>query len=533
MHAADNHFPSDYQVMEDPDLIRQVTTFFWDSQKALSAEKAPSGGPISEEGVDRVGHNCDLDMLDPLPAGGMLQFAGPQSQSENGFQPKPSIKVFELSGEGEDGLQADSSEELETFSPDRCVDIHTDESAMMDGPDGMSQTHSWQFLDDEPANDCKCPSSSDLQPAPCAKQERTEYVNGPKACRKVDFSFDAGFDSVHYEKTLSAIFGSSARPRATLFFPNRSCSSSFVAWRKGSSAVPVTRIGAQKQRLLKKILFNRLEMRDGRPSPPRKDGRKGGMEKPEGDEFGSSLLSSERRRQEKMNKNFLILKSLLPSINKVHHSRFTQATIYPVTGCRRRMNFYNKAHFFLDGSSFLTRGLSFFSRFDHVPTQIDKSSILGDTIEYLKELERRVEFLESHMDPKDLDVKELSKLLDVTERTSDNYGRDGVDFDGKKSSICKRKASDADEQGFESHWVLSKNGDADVNVTVVGKEVMIQVTCPWRDCLLLEVVDAVSGLHLDAHSVQSSTVDGNLSLTIKSKVCASSDSFLRFICAYP
>ncbi|CAA6655591.1 unnamed protein product [Spirodela intermedia] len=433
------------------DLIRQVTTHFWDCQKAASAEETPSGDPISGEGVDRVVHDCDLDMLDPLPAGEMLQLAGPRSQSENGFQPLSSIKVFELNGDGDDGLQADSSEELETFSPDHCVDIHTDESAMMDGPEGMSQTHSWQFLDDEPANDCKCPSSSDLQPVPCPKQETRDYVNDPKACRKLDFSFDAGADSLHYKRTLSAIFGSSARPRAKLFFPNGSCSSSFVAWRKGTNIVLGTRTGAHKQKLLKKILFNRLEMRGGRSSPPQKDGRKGAMEKPEGDEFCSSPLSSERR-QEKMNKNFLILKSLLPSINK-----------------------------------------------------------------YLKELEKRVEFLESHMDPKDLEVKELSKHPDITERTSDNYGRDGVDSDGKKSSVCKRKASDSDEQGFESHWVLSKNGDADVNVTVVGKEVMIQVTCPWRDCLLLEVVDAVSGLHLDAHSVQSSTVDGNLRMTIKSK----------------
>ncbi|KAL6000680.1 hypothetical protein ACLOJK_006406 [Asimina triloba] len=42
--------------------------------------------------------------------------------------------------------------------------------------------------------------------------------------------------------------------------------------------------------------------------------------------------------------------------------------------------------------------------------------------------------------------------------------------------------------------------------------------CPWRECMLMEIVEAISGLHLDTYSVQSCTNDGVLALSLKSKL---------------
>jgi hypothetical protein len=39
--------------------------------------------------------------------------------------------------------------------------------------------------------------------------------------------------------------------------------------------------------------------------------------RPEADEIGASHVLSERRRREKLNKRFMILKSIVPSISKV------------------------------------------------------------------------------------------------------------------------------------------------------------------------------------------------------------------------
>lgn len=71
---------------------------------------------------------------------------------------------------------------------------------------------------------------------------------------------------------------------------------------------------------------------------------------------------------------------------------------------------------------------------------------------------------------------------------------------------------------MEHHWILSKNGPIDVNVTVIEKEAFLDMCCPWRECLLLEIVEVLSNLHLDPLSMQSSTADGVLALTIKAKV---------------
>ncbi|CAL9113414.1 unnamed protein product, partial [Musa acuminata var. zebrina] len=85
----------------------------------------------------------------------------------------------------------------------------------------------------------------------------------------------------------------------------------------------------------------------------------------------------------------------------------------------------------------------------------------------------------------------------------------------------KRKACDIDEGVAEHHFVLSKHGPVHVTVTVKEKEVLVELRCPWRECLLLEVVESMSNLHLDPISVQSSSADGMLALTVKSKLRSS------------
>ncbi|URD82323.1 anthocyanin regulatory Lc protein [Musa troglodytarum] len=187
----------------------------------------------------------------------------------------------------------------------------------------------------------------------------------------------------------------------------------------------------------------------------------GHMEKawrPEGESGGSYLLSE--RRREKLNEKFVVPRSLFPSISKV-----------------------------------------------------DKASILDDTPRYLKQLERRVRELESCRETAELSGRDRRKQHpDVSERTSDNYIHKEI-TDGRKASANKRKARDMDEAEaeHEHHCV-------EVSVTMKEKEVLVKMHCPWREYLLLEIVESMSNLHLDPLSVQSSTVDGMLAMTVKSKL---------------
>lgn len=129
--------------------------------------------------------------------------------------------------------------------------------------------------------------------------------------------------------------------------------------------------------------------------------------------------------------------------------------------------------------------------------------------------------LESCRKSEDLDTEDTSKHPDdVAERTSDNYGNKAIDI-GRKHLARKRKASDhLLEPEAEHHWVLSKEGPIDVDVTFNKKEVAVAMHCPWRECLLLEIVESIGNFHLDPVSMQSSIVDGVLALTIKCKVNA-------------
>ncbi|XP_047323541.1 transcription factor MYC1-like [Impatiens glandulifera] len=145
--------------------------------------------------------------------------------------------------------------------------------------------------------------------------------------------------------------------------------------------------------------------------------------------------------------------------------------------------------------------------------EIDRSSVLGDTIEYLKELEARVEELESCIDLTDSEARARRKRhQDMVEQISDNY-------DNKKTSINKRKANDIDET----------ESSLEMKVSVKEEEVLIEMRCPWREYLMLDIIDAMNNLHLDAYSLQSSNAGGILTMTLQSKVRGAAVASTRMI----
>ncbi|XP_020589904.1 transcription factor GLABRA 3-like isoform X3 [Phalaenopsis equestris] len=277
-------------------------------------------------------------------------------------------------------------------------------------------------------------------------------------------SFSAEGDGFHYARTLSTILGNLKQQVSLPGIPyeNRFNKSSFKIWKRGSR---VSKIFADiPQRMLKSILIDSKRMNgDHLVKLQDENVAKNKTWKAEADDANSNHVLSERRRREKLNEKFLVLRSLVPSISKV-----------------------------------------------------DKTSILADTIEYLKELERRVEELESCREEADPDMKARRKYPDIAERTSDNYGNNDL-VNPKKPSSNKRKASELDEAKDENLGLLPKNGLVDINITMVEKVVLIEMQCPWRDLLLLDIIEAMNNLHLDAQSVQSSIDDGNLSITLRSK----------------
>ncbi|KAH1106220.1 hypothetical protein J1N35_009988 [Gossypium stocksii] len=370
-------------------------------------------------------------------------------------------------------------EQLEMVSPDDSPDglepqQSREDSLLVEGINGgASQVQSWQFMDEEFSNcvhhslnssDCISQTIADHRKVvPLCRGENDNGLQDVEECNQTKLtSFDRQNDDWHFHDVLSALFKSSHPLILGPQFQNSNKESSFIRWQKNGLAKPQKERDETPQKLLKKILFLVPHMHDrGLIESPETNAVRDAAWRPAADEICGNHTLSERKRREKINKRLMILKSLVPANNKA-----------------------------------------------------DKVSILDVTIEYLQALERRVAELES--------CRKLEARTKI-ERTSDNYGNNKTN-NGKKPSLSKRKAYDVvDEADQEIGYVASKDGSTDnVTVSMNNKELLIEFKCPWREGILLEVIDALSILNLDCHSVQSSTTEGILSLAIKSKYKGSS-----------
>ncbi|KAK9265379.1 hypothetical protein L1049_003529 [Liquidambar formosana] len=343
---------------------------------------------------------------------------------------------------------------------------------------GASQVQSWQFRDDEFSNcvhnsmnssDCISQTFVDAEKvvsAPNGEKGNNHCVLDLRQCNHTKMnSLNLQNDDLHYQSVLSALLKSSDQLILGRHFRNCNKESSFVSWKKGGLVGTIKPRSGTSQNLLKKVLFEVAQMHGDCLLVPQEDkDRNNGIWRPEVDGINWNQGLSERRQRGNLSERFLVLGSLVPSKSKV-----------------------------------------------------DKVSILDDTIEYLKELQKRVEELESCRESTELEATTRRKPGDTVERTSDNYGDNNFGH-RKKPLINKRKACEIDETESEINCGLVKDSSGDnVTVSMIEEDVVIEMRCPWRECLLLEIMDAVSNLHLDSHSVQSSTNDGILFVTIKSK----------------
>ncbi|KHG17443.1 Transcription factor GLABRA 3 -like protein [Gossypium arboreum] len=260
-------------------------------------------------------------------------------------------------------------------------------------------------------------------------------------------------DDLHYKRTVSAILSTSNWLIESPSFTTCGYKSSFIGWKK--EGMENFHRPRLHQNIFKKILFAVPLMHRGKCS----------LGKLENNIDATGHVLPEKRREEE---KFRVLKSIVPSID-----------------------------------------------------EIDKESILKDTIKYLKELEARIEELESCKNSMEFEARPRRNCLDVVEQTSDNYENRKVDS-VKKPWINKRKACAIDESlhesGSELNRTIPKDGLAPaVKVSIKELEVIIEIKCPCREFLLLDIMEAINNLHLDAHTVQSCTLDGLVTLTLKSK----------------
>ncbi|GKU96855.1 hypothetical protein SLEP1_g10043 [Rubroshorea leprosula] len=440
-------------VPEDPNLPQHIKASLLDMSKPVCSGKS-SPPHNADDDIDPICVKVDQEVVETLDL-------------ENLYSHREEMKIGPE--EGIEELHANIPEDFTIGSPDECSNgcehhCHTEDSLMFEGLNGVgSQVQSWHFMDD----DCSNGAHNTINSSDCISGEEKAPISSPKQGSVNHFhvelgSLDLGVDDdLHYKKTLSVILKCSNRLTEIPGLHTIGHKSGFVSWKKGGMGNGYR--PRWPQSILKKILVAVPIMHGGRSLGFQKDsGKKHYLEKLENDD---NIPKEHENFRE--NEKFLVLKAMVPSIS-----------------------------------------------------EIDKASILNDTIKYLKELEARVEELESCMDSADFETRPRRNYLDIVEETSDNYENRKTE-NAKKCWINKRKASDFDEN-YETDTevnraVLRDSLISDLKVSIKEQEVLIEMKCPYREYILLDIMEAINNLHLDAHTVQSSALDGILMLTLKSK----------------
>ncbi|XP_019453498.1 PREDICTED: basic helix-loop-helix protein A-like isoform X2 [Lupinus angustifolius] len=287
---------------------------------------------------------------------------------------------------------------------------------------------------------------------------------------------DMAQEDTHYSQTVSSIIQNQyTRWAESPSIGYSTVQSAFTKWNICSNHhLPTAVMNGISQRLLKYILFtvpclhakNHVE----KYSPQTLDaatasaGDSVALLRSKGtpqDELSANHVLAERRRREKLNERFIILRSLVPFV-----------------------------------------------------TKMDKASILGDTIEYVKQLLRKIQDLEARNRQileteqqrwKNTEVIEVQRTS--TSSSTKEQQRSGVTVmvgpEKRKLRIIEKEVEEA----------LTS-----VQVSIIESDALLELECPHREGLLLDVMQILRELRIEVIGVQSCLNNGVFVAELRAKV---------------
>nr|ABY26938.1 putative anthocyanin transcriptional regulator [Operculina pteripes] len=184
------------------------------------------------------------------------------------------------------------------------------------------------------------------------------------------------------------------------------------------------------------------------------------------EEPNASHVLAERRRREKLNERFIILRSLIPFV-----------------------------------------------------TKMGKASILGDTIEYVKQLRKRIQELEEARGSQS-EVDRQSIGGGVTQHNpTQRSGASKPHHQMGPRLINKRAGTRTAERGGGGTANDTEEDAAfHVEVSIIESDALVELRCPYRESLILDVMQMLKELGLETTTVQSSVNGGIFCAEFRAKV---------------
>ncbi|KAL2323558.1 hypothetical protein Fmac_027937 [Flemingia macrophylla] len=453
------------KVQEDLNFVQHVKSFFVDHNSPLPPKPALSGHSTSNP----------TSSSDHIPSV-MYTVADPPASNNDMDE-----------DDGEEDEDDDEEDEAESGSDDET-------GARVPGPPDMEAAEPSELMQLEMPEDIRVGSPNDgsnnldsdfhllavSQGANAAAQaESTRRWATSQAQMQVQLPAsglhpleELSQEDTHYSQTVSNILQnqSSRWPRSPSSVAHSAFSthSSFSRWSSRATHHhfhPAADVSSQW--LLKYILFTvpylhaKNPAGDTSPQAAADPKLRSGKGTPQ-DELSANHVLAERRRREKLNERFIILRSLVPFV-----------------------------------------------------TKMDKASILGDTIEYVKQLRRKIQELEARNRQSEADHR--SKLAEVTvQRTSSSSSkeqqRSGV------TVIDKRKVRIVEGAAAKAKAVDVPAATTSVQVSIIESDALLELECPHREGLLLDVMQMLREVRIEVTGVQSSLNNGVFVAELRAKV---------------
>ncbi|KAI5589624.1 hypothetical protein BDE02_05G175100 [Populus trichocarpa] len=493
------------KVQEDLGLIQHVKTFFSDHHHRHLTPPKPALSEHSTSSPATSSH--DHPRFHPPPIPPFYVAAEPSANAE---------QIDEDEEEDEEEEEHDSDSEAETSrddhleprqaqnphqvvaaEPSELMQLEMSEDIRLGSPDDGSNNLDSDFPLTGPDNSMDHRSRADSYKAESARRWTMLQDNPfsgnlqPSASGPPPLE-DLAQEDTHYSQTISTILQSQpgwlAAEPSSIAYEARYHQSAFSRWTNRSDHLFHVSVETTSQWLLKYILFSvpHLHSKSREDNSPKsRDGeaasrfRKGTPQ----DELSANHVLAERRRREKLNERFIMLRSLVPFV-----------------------------------------------------TKMDKASILGDTIEYVKQLRQKIQDLETRN--KQMESEQRPRSVDRPQRTSTSDSlkkqKSGVTVVDRARSLGplpdKRKMRVVEDSAGggakpktvgalpQPEPVVHKELETSVEVSIIESDALLELECGFREGLLLDIMQMLRELRIETIAVQSSLNNGIFAGELRAKV---------------